>query len=63
MKLLIQRYGDPYEVVDAQLRRITNWPQIKESDCEEFEWFADVLQTAVFTLDRPSYLVSLFVHS
>jgi len=53
VRLLIQRYGDPCEVVDAYLRRITNWPQIKEKDLEGFERFADALQAAVFALDRP----------
>ena len=55
MRLLIQRYGDPCKVVDAYLRRVTNWPQIKEKDCEGFERFADTLQAAVFALDRPDY--------
>ena len=34
VKLLTERYGDPREVVDAHLRRITNWPDIKEKDRE-----------------------------
>ena len=53
VKLLTERYGDPREVVDAHLRRITNWPDIKEKDREGFERFADALQAAVFALDRP----------
>lgn len=55
MRLLIQRYGDPCEVVDAYLHRITNWPQIKEKDLDGFERLADALQAAVFALDRPDY--------
>lgn len=36
-------FGDPREVLDAHLRLITNWPQIKEKDCEGFERFTDAL--------------------
>lgn len=56
MRILIQRYGDPCEVVDAYLHRITtNSPQIKEKDLDGFERLADALQAAVFALDRPDY--------
>lgn len=55
MRQLIQRYGDPYEVVDAYLYRIANWPQIKEKDLDGFERLADALQAVVFALDRPDY--------
>lgn len=51
--LLTDRYGAPREAVDAHLRRVTNWPVIK--DCEGFERSEDVLQAAVFALDIPGY--------
>ena len=34
---------------------IINWHNIKERDCEGFEWYADALQAAVFALDKPDY--------
>ena len=55
VKLLSDRYGDPSEVIDAHLRRITNWHNIKERDREGFERYADALQAAVFALDKPDY--------
>ncbi|CAB4024185.1 Hypothetical predicted protein [Paramuricea clavata] len=55
VKLLSDRYGDPREVVDAHLHRITNWHNIKEKDRDAFERFADALQAAVFALDKPDY--------
>ena len=55
VKLLSDRYGDPCEVIDAHLHRITNWQNIKERDREEFERHADALQAAVFALDKPDY--------
>jgi hypothetical protein len=48
-------YGDPCEVVDKHLHCISNWQNIKEKDREEFERFANVLQAAVFALDKPDY--------
>ena len=53
--LLLLLYGDPREVVDAHLHRITNWHNIKEKDRDAFERFADALQAAVFALDKPDY--------
>ena len=55
MRQLIQRYGEPCEVVDAYLQRITNWPQIIEKDLDGFKRLDDALQAAVFALDRPDY--------
>ena len=55
VKLLSDRHGNPSEVIDAHLCRITNWLNIKERDREGFEWYADALQAAVFALDKPDY--------
>ena len=51
-KILIH---DPREVTDANLRHITNWPNIKENDREGFERCEDALQPAVFALYWPNY--------
>ena len=37
VKLLSHRCGDPSEVVDEHLHRITDWQNIKEKDREGFE--------------------------
>ena len=55
VKQLTDRYGDPREIIDAHLRRISSWPHIKDKDREEFQRFADALQAAVFALDKPDY--------
>ena len=55
IKLLSDRYGDPRDVVEAQLHRIIDWPNIKSNDREGFQAFADALQAAVFALDKPSF--------
>ena len=50
--LLTDRYGDPRDVVDVQLRRIMAWRPVEERDREEFQRFADALQAAVFALNN-----------
>ncbi|CAB4018851.1 Hypothetical predicted protein, partial [Paramuricea clavata] len=53
VKQLTERHGDPREIIDAHLRRISSWPHIKDKDREEFQRFGDALQAAVFALDKP----------
>ena len=62
VSLLTDRYGDPRDVIDAHLRRITGWPSVREKDRSGFERYADALQAAVFALDKPAYRHGLRSH-
>ena len=55
VKLLNDRFGDPCDVVDAHIWRITTWPSVEERDQKEFQRLVDALQAAVFALDKPEF--------
>ncbi|XP_048578061.1 uncharacterized protein LOC116619333 [Nematostella vectensis] len=55
VKLLEGRFGDPRDVIEAHLNRITDWPAVRSDDRTGFEGFADALQAAVFALDNPTF--------
>ncbi|XP_048576390.1 uncharacterized protein LOC125558915 [Nematostella vectensis] len=55
VKLLEGTFGDPRNVIEAHLNRITDWPAVRSDDRTGFEGFADALQAAVFALDNPTF--------
>ncbi|XP_028418430.1 uncharacterized protein LOC114543776 [Dendronephthya gigantea] len=55
-RLLKEKYGDPYKVSNAYLKRMTDWPILRSGDDNALERFATFLTQCLSAMESLSYL-------
>ena len=56
MDLLKERYGDPYKVSNAYIKKVQDWPILKSGDDSALERLANFLTQCVSAMESLSYL-------
>jgi hypothetical protein len=59
MKLLNEKYGDPYKVSNAYLKKVNDWPTLRPGDDNALEKLAIFLTQCLSAMESLSYLVTL----
>ena len=59
MKLLNEKYGDPYKVSNAYLKKVNDWPTLRPGDDNALEKLAIFLTQCLSAMEFLSYLVTL----
>lgn len=58
-KLLNEKYGDPYKISNAYLKKVTDWPTLRSGDDAALDRFAIFLTQCLSAMESLSYLVIL----
>ncbi|CAB4008789.1 Hypothetical predicted protein [Paramuricea clavata] len=59
MKLLNEKYGDPYKVSNAYVKKVNDWPILRPGDDNALEKLAIFLTQCPSAMESLSYLVTL----
>ena len=59
MKLLVEKYGDPYKISNAYIKKIEDWPYVKQGDDQALDRFATFLTQCRSAMSELKFLSTL----
>ena len=59
MKLLVEKYGDPYQISNAYIKKIEDWPYVKQGDDQALDRFATFLTQCRSAMSELRFLSTL----
>ena len=57
MKLLVEKYGDPYKIANAYIKKVNDWPCIRQGDDQALDRFATFLTQCRSAMSELTFLV------
>ena len=59
MKLLVEKYGDPYKILNNYIKKIEDWPYVKQGDDQALDCFATFLTQCRSAMSELRFLSTL----
>ena len=56
MKLLVEKYGDPYKIANAYIKKVNDWPCIRQRDDQALDRFATFLTQCRSAMSEITFL-------
>ena len=56
MKLLVEKYGDPYKIANAYIKKVNDWPYIRQGDDQALDRFATFLTQCRSAMSERTFL-------